>query len=225
MERVWRMPLGPEYDKMIDSKFADMKNTGGRYGGSITAAQFLQRFVDKTPWAHLDIAGTGIGLAAERHQQELELGLGRAAAQSTRRGSLRAMTEVLFYHLQRQPLERVLPQLLERSYERAAGASWCRRRPTSASTRSTRICGPIATTVSCRTAPPARAEAAAQPILLTTADHNPNGATVRFLIDGVPMPPDARAYERIVLLFDGEDEDAVAAARARWARPRRRGSR
>ena len=60
-ERVWRMPLGPEYDKLIDSKFADMKNTGGRYGGSITAAQFLQRFVDKTPWAHLDIAGTALG--------------------------------------------------------------------------------------------------------------------------------------------------------------------
>jgi leucyl aminopeptidase len=60
-ERVWRMPLGPEYDKMIDSKFADMKNTGGRYGGSITAAQFLQRFVGKTPWAHLDIAGTAMG--------------------------------------------------------------------------------------------------------------------------------------------------------------------
>jgi len=58
-ERVWRMPLAPEYDKLIDSKFADMKNTGGRAGGSITAAQFLQRFVDKTPWAHLDIAGTG----------------------------------------------------------------------------------------------------------------------------------------------------------------------
>ena len=60
-EKVWRMPLGPEYDKMIDSKFADMKNTGGRYGSAITAAQFLQRFVEKTPWAHLDIAGTGIG--------------------------------------------------------------------------------------------------------------------------------------------------------------------
>src|SRR6266536_3367487 len=58
-ERVWRLPLGPEYDKMIDSKFADVKNTGGRHAGSITAAQFLQRFVDKTPWAHLDIAGTG----------------------------------------------------------------------------------------------------------------------------------------------------------------------
>jgi len=60
-ELVWRMPLAPEYDKMIDSKFADMKNTGGsRWGGAITAAQFIKRFVDdKTPWAHLDIAGTG----------------------------------------------------------------------------------------------------------------------------------------------------------------------
>ena len=60
-ELVWRMPLSPEYDKMIDSKFADMKNTGGsRWGGAITAAQFIKRFVDdKIPWAHLDIAGTG----------------------------------------------------------------------------------------------------------------------------------------------------------------------
>src|SRR6195256_1834704 len=60
-ERVWRMPLGPEYDKQIDSQFADMKNTGTRNGGSITAAQFLQRFVDDTPWAHLDVAGTAMG--------------------------------------------------------------------------------------------------------------------------------------------------------------------
>jgi leucyl aminopeptidase len=59
-ERVWRMPLGPEYDKLIDSKFADMKNTGGRNAGSVTAAQFLQRFVNDTPWAHLDIAGMGM---------------------------------------------------------------------------------------------------------------------------------------------------------------------
>ncbi|TDR89243.1 leucyl aminopeptidase [Enterovirga rhinocerotis] len=60
-ELVWRMPLAPAYDKLIDSKFADMKNTGGRHGGSITAAQFLQRYVrDGLPWAHLDIAGTGM---------------------------------------------------------------------------------------------------------------------------------------------------------------------
>jgi len=60
-ERVWRMPLDPVYDKMIDSKFADVKNTGGRFAGSITAAQFLQRFVNDCPWAHLDVAGTAMG--------------------------------------------------------------------------------------------------------------------------------------------------------------------
>jgi leucyl aminopeptidase len=60
-ETVWRMPLGKAYDKMIDSKFADMKNAAGRHGGSITAAQFLQRHVNDTPWVHLDIAGTGMG--------------------------------------------------------------------------------------------------------------------------------------------------------------------
>ena len=59
-ETVWRMPLGKGYDKMIDSKFADMKNSAGRHAGSITAAQFLQRHVNDTPWAHLDIAGTGM---------------------------------------------------------------------------------------------------------------------------------------------------------------------
>ncbi len=57
-EKLWRLPLAPEYDKMMDSDIADMKNISGkRDAGSITAAQFLQRFVDKTPWAHLDIAG------------------------------------------------------------------------------------------------------------------------------------------------------------------------
>jgi leucyl aminopeptidase len=60
-EKVWRLPLGAAYDKLIDSKFADMKNTGGRHGGSITAAQFLQRFVKETPWAHIDVAGTAMG--------------------------------------------------------------------------------------------------------------------------------------------------------------------
>ena len=59
-EKVWRMPMGDAYDKMIESRFADMKNVGGRDGGSITAAQFLQRFVNKLPWAHLDIAGTAM---------------------------------------------------------------------------------------------------------------------------------------------------------------------
>ncbi|HEY2246910.1 MAG TPA: leucyl aminopeptidase, partial [Bradyrhizobium sp.] len=75
-ERLWRMPLGPEYDKLIDSQFADMKNTGGRHGGSITAAQFLQRFVDNTPWAHLDIAGTAMGAPKTEINQSWGSGYG-----------------------------------------------------------------------------------------------------------------------------------------------------
>ncbi len=75
-ERVWRMPLGPEYDKLIDSKNADMKNIGGRYGGAIIAAQFLQRFVKDTPWAHLDIAGTALGAPSSEINQSWGSGFG-----------------------------------------------------------------------------------------------------------------------------------------------------
>ena len=59
-EKVWRMPLAKAYDKLIDSKTADMKNIGGRHGGAITAAQFIQRFIKDTAWAHLDVAGTAM---------------------------------------------------------------------------------------------------------------------------------------------------------------------
>ncbi len=63
-EKVWRLPLGKAYDKLIDHDVADMKNIGGRNAGSITAAQFLKRFVEDTPWAHIDVAGTA--MAAEK---------------------------------------------------------------------------------------------------------------------------------------------------------------
>jgi leucyl aminopeptidase len=57
-EGAWRMPLGPNYDKMLKSRIADLANVGGRAAGSITAALFLKRFIkDGTPWIHLDIAG------------------------------------------------------------------------------------------------------------------------------------------------------------------------
>ena len=59
-EQLWRMPLTPAYDKLIDSRNADMKNIGGRQGGAITAAQFIQRFVKDTPWAHIDVAGVAM---------------------------------------------------------------------------------------------------------------------------------------------------------------------
>jgi leucyl aminopeptidase len=75
-EKVWRLPMGPEYDKMMDSQFADMKNAGARNGGSITAAQFLQRFVGETPWAHLDIAGTAMGAPKTEINQSWGSGYG-----------------------------------------------------------------------------------------------------------------------------------------------------
>jgi len=61
-DNVWRLPLSESYDKMINSKFADMKNIGLGGAGSITAAQFLKRFVNKVPWVHIDIAGTATGM-------------------------------------------------------------------------------------------------------------------------------------------------------------------
>lgn len=77
-EKLWRMPLAPAYDKLIESRFADVKNTGGRAAGSITAAQFLQRFVNGVPWAHLDIAGTGFGAPANEINTSWGAGFGVA---------------------------------------------------------------------------------------------------------------------------------------------------
>ncbi|MCK5780119.1 MAG: leucyl aminopeptidase [Psychrilyobacter sp.] len=57
-ERVWRLPNFPEYKELYKSKIADLKNTGGRFAGSITAGMFIEEFVGETPWMHLDIAGT-----------------------------------------------------------------------------------------------------------------------------------------------------------------------
>ena len=125
------------------------------------------------------------------------------------------MTEILFYHLHRQPVEKVLPALLEKSLERGwkavvQGASEERIEALDAHLWTYRDDGflPHGTW--------REPEAASQPVLLTMNEINPNGASVRFLIDGAPVPADAGAYERIVVLFDGEDEDALKAAREHW---------
>ena len=132
------------------------------------------------------------------------------------------MTEILFYHLQGQKLEGVLPALLEKSLERGwrvivQGASEERMEALDAHLWTYREDGflPHGTW--------REPEAATQPVLLTLTDSNPNGANVRFLIDGAPVPADAESYERIVLLFDGEDDEAVAAARERWGDARTKG--
>ena len=132
------------------------------------------------------------------------------------------MTEVLFYHLQRQPLERVLPALLEKSIERG----WRVVVQASSEERVDALDSQLWTYRENSFLPHGtwrEAEVAVQPVLLTIKDDNPNSASVRFLIDNAPFPEDASGYERIVLLFDGEDEEAVAAARERWLQVKNRG--
>jgi DNA polymerase III subunit chi len=125
------------------------------------------------------------------------------------------MTEVLFYHLQAQPIDGVLPVLLEKSLERG----WRVIVHTTQEERVDALDAHLWTFRDDSFLPhgtfrePAAAD---QPVLLTVKDDNPNGATVRFLLDRAPMPEDARRYDRLVLMFDGNDEDALAEARQRW---------
>jgi DNA polymerase-3 subunit chi len=132
------------------------------------------------------------------------------------------MTEILFYHLQRQKLEGVLPALLEKSLERG----WRVVVQASSDERVEALDAHLWTYRDDAFLPHGTArdsDIRSQPVLITTADDNPNGAHVRFLVDGAPVPADAATYERIVLVFDGEDEDAVAAARARWGEAKQKG--
>ena len=126
------------------------------------------------------------------------------------------MTEIRFYHLQDQRLERVLPQLLEISLQRG----WRVVVQTGSDERVDALDAHLWTYRDDSFLPHGvarNADAADQPIALTADDCNPNNATVRFLIDGAPIPPDAARYERLVLIFDGNDEEALALARERWA--------
>ena len=132
------------------------------------------------------------------------------------------MTEMLFYHLEHQPLERVLPTLLEKSLERG----WRVVVQASSEERIEALDAHLWTFRDDSFLPHGtwrEAEARSQPILLTVNPDNPNGATVRFLIEGSMIPEDAEAYQRIVLIFDGEDPDAVAAARERWRESKAKG--
>jgi len=132
------------------------------------------------------------------------------------------MTEVLFYHLEHQPLERVLPSLVEKTLERGwravvqAGSEervealdtllWTYREESFLPHGTRRDGNP-----------------AMQPVYLTASEDNPNGATVRFLVDGAAAG-DLSAYARVVYLFDGRDATALDQARAQWAAAKAAGS-
>lgn len=132
------------------------------------------------------------------------------------------VTEVRFYHLIEQTIERVLPQLLELSLQRG----WRVVVQASSEERVEALDAHLWTYRDDSFLPHDTArspDAADQPILITANDGNPNNATVRFLIDGAPLPVDTAQYERLVLIFDGNDDEAVTAARASWAQVKAQG--
>src|SRR6202161_404280 len=138
------------------------------------------------------------------------------------------MTEVLFYHLQNMSLESVLPPLLEKSLERG----WRVVVQSTSQERTEALDAHLWTYrddsllphATWRAGDAGRAgDAQAQPIVLAMEEGNPNGANVRFLIDSAALPADADAYERMVLVFNGDDGDALAAARGAWTDCKARG--
>lgn len=132
------------------------------------------------------------------------------------------MTEILFYQLNGQKLEQILPPLITRSLERG----WRVVVQASSEERVEALDAHLWTWRDDAFLPHGtwrEAEAAEQPVLLTINAENPNGAAVRFLVDGAAVPADASAYQRLVLLFDGDDPEALEAARERWTSAKKDG--
>jgi DNA polymerase-3 subunit chi len=124
------------------------------------------------------------------------------------------LAEVLFYHLERQPLERPLPVLLEKTLERG----WRAVVQTASQEYAEALDGHLWTYREESFLPHGLAserDAPRHPVVVTADGSNPNGAQVRFVVEGAALP-DADGYDRVVLLFDGRDEEALAAARAQW---------
>ena len=132
------------------------------------------------------------------------------------------MTEVLFYHLQNMSLESVLPPLLEKSLERG----WRVVVQSTSEERNEALDAYLWTYRDDSFLPHATwraGDAQDQPIVLAIEEGNPNGASVRFLIDNAAPPTDCDGYERMVVVFDGDDGDALAAARGAWTDCKARG--
>ncbi len=132
------------------------------------------------------------------------------------------MTEVLFYHLQDMLLENVLPPLLEKSLERG----WRVVVQSTSEERADALDAHLWTYRDDSFWPPAPGRAAGapdQPIVLAVEEGNPNRANVRFLIDNAALPADSEAYDRVVLVFNGDDDGALSAARGAWTDCKSRG--
>lgn len=131
------------------------------------------------------------------------------------------MGEVLFYHLQDMRLEQVLPPLLEKSLERG----WRVVVEAGSAERVEALDAHLWTYRDDSFLPHGCAgerDSTDMPIVLTSESDNPNGAQVRFLIEGASLPADDASYERLVLIFDGDDDVALARAREAWSEAKRR---
>jgi DNA polymerase-3 subunit chi len=132
------------------------------------------------------------------------------------------MTEVLFYHLQSLSLENVLPPLLEKSLERG----WRVVVQSTSEERADALDAHLWTYRDDSFLPHATwraGDAQNQPIVLTMEEGNPNNAKVCFLVDNAGLPRNSETYDRLVMLFNGDDDDALAAARGRWTDCKARG--
>ncbi|HEV7820720.1 MAG TPA: DNA polymerase III subunit chi, partial [Burkholderiales bacterium] len=121
------------------------------------------------------------------------------------------MTEVLFYHLQDMTLENVLPPLLEKSLERG----WRVVVQAGSEERADALDSHLWTYREDSFLPHGtwrEPDVADQPVVLTVNDSNPNNASVRFLVDGAQVPSDCASYERVILVFNGNDGDALRSA-------------
>src|SRR5919107_1096401 len=132
------------------------------------------------------------------------------------------MAEVLFYHLQHQPLEAVLPTLLQKSLERG----WRAVVQVTTEERLSALDDHLWTYTDESFLPHGtdrEAHAANQPVLITLSNGNANDASIRFLAEGADLPPDIAAYQRIAILFDGTDVEALAIARDQWRKVKEEG--
>jgi DNA polymerase-3 subunit chi len=132
------------------------------------------------------------------------------------------MTEVLFYHMQNMKLESVLPPLLEKSLERG----WRVVVQAGSEERADALDAHLWTYKDDSFLPHGTwrdSDAADQPVVLAVTENNPNAANVRFLVDSGALPADAENYERVVLMFNGDDTEALEGARAAWKDGKARG--
>lgn len=132
------------------------------------------------------------------------------------------MTDVLFYHLQDMTLESVLPPLLEKSLERG----WRVVVQTASEERADALDAHLWTYRDDSFLPHGTwrdNDARDQPVVLAIEAGNLNGANVRFLVDNAVLPEDSASYDRLVMIFDGNDDDALLAARAAWTDSKAKG--